>query len=62
VARAERQPISTCTTPTSGAYPEPPPGQVGLFDWDGTDLFTLDTFTLRLAFHAPRAEVTFRPN
>ncbi|WP_433512479.1 hypothetical protein ACQP2T_53550 [Nonomuraea sp. CA-143628] len=37
-----------------------PPGQVELFDWDGADLFTLRTFTLHLAFQAPRAEVTVR--
>lgn len=42
------------------AHPEAPPGQVELFDWDGTDLFTLRTFTLRLVFHAPRAAVTVR--
>ncbi|MER6512853.1 hypothetical protein ABT158_39015 [Nonomuraea sp. NPDC001636] len=38
--------------------PDAPPGQVGQFDWDGTDMFTLDTFILRLIFHAPRAAVT----
>ncbi|MGS2640881.1 hypothetical protein [Streptosporangium sp. LJ11] len=42
------------------ADPDAPPGQVGQFDWDGTDMFTLDTFTLRLVFHAPRAAVTVR--
>ncbi|WP_440072314.1 hypothetical protein [Streptosporangium sp. OZ121] len=42
------------------ANPDAPPGQVGQFDWDGTDMFTLDTFTLRLVFHAPRAAVTVR--
>ncbi|MEU7852518.1 hypothetical protein [Nonomuraea sp. NPDC049141] len=42
------------------ANPDAPPGQVELFDWDGADLFTLHTFTLCLAFHAPRAEVTVR--
>ncbi|MEV4181740.1 hypothetical protein AB0J28_09890 [Streptosporangium canum] len=42
------------------ASPDAPPGQVGLFDWDGTNLFTLDTFILRLVFHAPRAAVTVR--
>jgi hypothetical protein len=35
-----------------------PPGQVSLFDWDGTDLFTLDTFIVRLVFQAQRAEVS----
>ncbi|MFI7135857.1 hypothetical protein ACIBQ1_60145 [Nonomuraea sp. NPDC050153] len=40
------------------ANPDAPPGQVGQFDWDGTDLFTLDTFILRLLFHARRAEVS----
>jgi hypothetical protein len=44
------------------AHPDAPPGQVGFFDWNGTDLFTLCTFTLHLMFHAPRAEVTVRPN
>lgn len=43
------------------AHPDAPPGQVAHFDWDGTDLFTLDTFTLCLAFHARRVEVTVRP-
>lgn len=43
------------------ARPDAPPGQVAHFDWDGTDLFTLDTFTVRLAFHARRVEVTVRP-
>ncbi|MFJ2029732.1 hypothetical protein [Streptosporangium sp. NPDC087985] len=42
------------------AQPDAPPGQVECFDWDGTDLFTLDTFTLRLAFQAPRIAVTVR--
>ncbi|MEU4409476.1 hypothetical protein AB0F88_33615 [Streptosporangium sp. NPDC023963] len=42
------------------ADPDAPPGQVGQFDWDGADMFTLDTFTLRLVFHAPRAAVTVR--
>ncbi|GIH90988.1 hypothetical protein ACFFMN_32360 [Planobispora siamensis] len=42
------------------ACPDAPPGQVGQFDWDGTDLFTLDTFTVRLLFHARRAAVTVR--
>ncbi|MEU4836257.1 hypothetical protein [Streptosporangium sp. NPDC023615] len=42
------------------ADPDASPGQVGQFDWDGTDRFTLDTFTLRLVFHAPRAAVTVR--
>lgn len=42
------------------ANPDAPPGQVSRFGWDGTDLFTLDTFTLYLAFHASRAEVTVR--
>ncbi|MCG5219486.1 hypothetical protein [Streptosporangium sp. KLBMP 9127] len=42
------------------AHPDAPPGQVELLDWDGADLFTLYTFTLYLAFHAPRAEVTVR--
>jgi hypothetical protein len=42
------------------ASPDAPPGQVGQFDWDGTDLFTLDTFILRLVFYAPRAAVTVR--
>ncbi|MFF5112194.1 hypothetical protein [Streptosporangium sp. NPDC000509] len=42
------------------ADPDAPPGQVGQFDWDGTDMFTLDTFILRLVFHAPRAAVTVR--
>ncbi|MFB9527519.1 hypothetical protein [Nonomuraea roseola] len=37
-----------------------PPGQVAVFDWDGTDLFALDTFVLRLVFHARRVEVTVR--
>ncbi|MEU4540047.1 hypothetical protein AB0G15_34915 [Streptosporangium sp. NPDC023825] len=40
------------------ASPDAPPGQVGQFDWEGTDKFTLDTFMLRLVFHAPRAAVT----
>ncbi|MEU1723910.1 hypothetical protein ACNF49_04435 [Actinomadura sp. ATCC 39365] len=40
------------------ASPDAPPGQVGQFDWDGTDMFTLDTVILRLIFHAPRAAVT----
>ncbi|MEV4219105.1 hypothetical protein [Nonomuraea sp. NPDC049725] len=40
------------------ANPEVLPGQVGQFDWDGTDMFTLDTFILRLLFHASRAAVT----
>ncbi|GAA2997726.1 hypothetical protein [Streptosporangium longisporum] len=40
--------------------PDAPPGQVGLFAWDGTDMFTLDTFILRLIFHAPLAAVTVR--
>ncbi|MFG3437834.1 hypothetical protein ACGF0J_11405 [Nonomuraea sp. NPDC047897] len=39
-------------------HPDAPPGQVGCFDWDGSDLFTLDTFTMRLTFRAPRAKVT----
>ncbi|MEV1170672.1 hypothetical protein [Nonomuraea sp. NPDC049784] len=42
------------------AHPDAPSGQVELFDWDGADLFTLHTFTLYLAFHALRAEVTVR--
>ncbi|MEV4526516.1 hypothetical protein [Streptosporangium sp. NPDC049304] len=42
------------------ASTEAPPGQVGQFDWDGTDIFTLDTFILHLVFHAPRAAVTVR--
>ncbi|MEV7012279.1 hypothetical protein [Streptosporangium sp. NPDC051022] len=42
------------------ADPDAPPGQVGQFDWDGTDLFTLETFTLRLVFCAPRVVVTVR--
>ncbi|MBB3728340.1 hypothetical protein [Nonomuraea dietziae] len=41
-------------------HPHAPPGQVSCFDWDGSDLFTLDTFTMRLTFRAPRAEVTVR--
>ncbi|MFI6451731.1 hypothetical protein ACIBF6_09240 [Streptosporangium amethystogenes] len=40
------------------ASPDAPPGQVGQFDWDGTGMFTLNTFILRLVFHAPRAAVT----
>ncbi|MFG1947665.1 hypothetical protein [Nonomuraea sp. NPDC048826] len=39
------------------ASPDAPPGQVGQFDWDGTDMFTLDTLILRLLFHAQRAAV-----
>ncbi len=42
------------------ANPDAPPGQVGRFDWDGTDMFALETFTMRLVFHAPRAAVTVR--
>lgn len=42
------------------AAPDAPPRQVEQFDWDGADLFTLGTFTLRLVFHAPRAAVTVR--
>ncbi|GAA2655585.1 hypothetical protein GCM10010412_025020 [Nonomuraea recticatena] len=42
------------------AQSDAPPGQVECFDWDGGHLFTLDTFTLRLVFHARRAEVTVR--
>ncbi|WP_406312476.1 hypothetical protein OHA77_28400 [Streptosporangium sp. NBC_01639] len=42
------------------AHPDAPLGQVELFDWDGTNRFTLDTFILRLVFHAPRAAVTMR--
>ena len=42
------------------AAPDAPPGQAGQFDWDGTDMFTLDTFILRLVFHAPRAAVAVR--
>ncbi|MFD1934875.1 MULTISPECIES: hypothetical protein [Nonomuraea] len=39
-------------------HPDAPHGQVSCFDWDGSDLFVLDTFTLRLAFRAPRVVVT----
>lgn len=46
----------TCVT----AQPAAPAGQVEHFDWDGADLFTLGTFTLRLVFQARRAEVTVR--
>jgi hypothetical protein len=42
------------------ASPDAPPGQVEQFDWNGTDMFTLDTFILRLIFHAPRAAVIVR--
>jgi hypothetical protein len=35
-----------------------PPGQVSLFDWDGTDQFTLETFIVRLLFQARRVEVS----
>jgi hypothetical protein len=41
-------------------HPDAPLGQVSGFDWDGSDLFTLDTFTMLLTFRAPRAEVTVR--
>lgn len=41
-------------------HADAPPGQVSLFDWDGTDLFTLDTFVARLVFHARRVEVIVR--
>lgn len=40
------------------AHPDAPPGQVELFDWDGTDQFTLITFTLHLTFQASPAKVT----
>ncbi|MDX3107434.1 hypothetical protein [Nonomuraea angiospora] len=43
------------------AHLDAPPGQVELFDWDGSDLFTLVTFTLRVAFHTQRVEVTVHP-
>ncbi|MEV3985934.1 hypothetical protein [Nonomuraea sp. NPDC049758] len=56
VERQEDQEGHDCVT----AHPDSPPGQVELFDWDGADLFTLHTFTLYLAFHAPRAKVTVR--
>ncbi|QFY05457.1 hypothetical protein GBF35_01065 [Nonomuraea phyllanthi] len=42
------------------AHPDAPPGQVEFFDWDGVDLFTLNTFTLCLTFRASRAEVVVR--
>ncbi|MER7503640.1 hypothetical protein AB0L05_15510 [Nonomuraea pusilla] len=42
------------------ANPDAPPGQVDYFDWDGTDLFTLDSFTLHLAFQASRLVVATR--
>ncbi|GII97564.1 hypothetical protein [Sinosporangium siamense] len=43
------------------AHPDAHPGQVDLFDWDGTDYFCLITFTLTLTFHARRVVVTVRP-
>ncbi|MGV9302515.1 hypothetical protein ACWDLG_03995 [Nonomuraea sp. NPDC003727] len=54
VERCEDQEGHDCVT----AQHDAPPGQVSCFDWDGNDLFVLDTFTLRLAFQARRAEVT----
>ncbi|MFF0772273.1 hypothetical protein ACFYUK_25550 [Nonomuraea wenchangensis] len=52
----EHQEAHECVNANTDA----PLGQVGQFDWDGNDLFTRDTFILRLLFHARRAEVTAR--
>ncbi|NBE96180.1 MULTISPECIES: hypothetical protein [unclassified Nonomuraea] len=56
MASLEDQEGHDCVT----ANPDAPPGQVELFDWNGVDLFTLYTFTLRLAFRASCAEVAVR--
>jgi len=47
-----------CEEETGGSDAADVAGQVALFDWDGEDFFTLETYLLRVSFRAARTVVT----
>ncbi len=47
-----------CEQDTDGSDGSDVAGQVALFDWDGDDFFSLETYKLRASFRAERSVVT----